>query len=289
MIQAVSDDPGAAKTELDLPPVDISSESRAPQDRPGTAGPGNLKREAGGSTGRRSRKRQVSATLVQVYDDGTEEPIAELTSTPLLIGRLETPVEASEGPWDPAAGVLGFPDDEFLAPRQVQLFVDFDGVVVEPIATTNGVFMQITEPFRCGVRTTFRVGQQLLQVDRVDTLAKVRDAGGGPESGHLGSPVPENAWGRLAQVITPTQFGDVHLLGGEQVRLGRERGDINFPSDLFVSGLHAVIRWVDGQIEIEDLQSSNGTYIRINEVTTLVATTSLLVGQQLLRIDFSEE
>lgn len=274
-------------TENELPAAPV--ESRTPEGRPGTAGPGLAppRRDAPARdpVSRRVRRRLVRASLVQVFDDGTEEVIAELASAPLVIGRAGEPVAAEEGPWAGASEVLGFPEDDFLAPRHVVVVVDFDAVLVEPLPSTNGVFLQIDAPHLCGDGATFRVGQQLLQVDRLDTLA----ATGGRDAGLLGSPVPENAWGRLAQVITPDHFCDVHLLGGAEVRLGRERGDINFGGDLFVSGLHAVLRLTDDGIVLEDLDSSNGTYVRLDGPTRLQSTASILVGQQLFRIDIDAE
>jgi pSer/pThr/pTyr-binding forkhead associated (FHA) protein len=232
---------------------------------------------------RRVRRRIASAVLVQVFDDGTEETVVTLGPQPLIIGRSEARYEPSEGPWDPASEVLAYPEDDFMAARHVVMYIDFDSVKIEPLSSTNGLFIQLTEPHVCERRTVFRIGQQLLQLDRLDQLS----AHGGPERGVLGSPVPESAWGRLAQIMTPTQFGDVHLLGGEQVRLGRERGDINFGADLFVSGLHAAIRWRERKVVLEDLGSSNGTYLRLDAAVRLVATSSILVGQQLFRVELS--
>ncbi len=246
---------------------------------------------------RRVRRRVASAVLVQVFDDGTEETVVTLGPQPLIIGRSEARYDASEGPWDPASEVLAYPEDDFMAARHVVMYIDFDSVKIEPLPSTNGLFIQLTEPHVCERRTVFRIGQQLLQLDRLDQLAPgaSEPRGGyveanvrpGGDRGVLGSPVPESAWGRLAQVMTPTQFGDSHLLGGEQVRLGRERGDINFSTDLFVSGLHAAVKWRDRKVVLEDLGSSNGTYLRLDAAVRLVATSCILVGQQLFRVELS--
>jgi hypothetical protein len=245
---------------------------------------------------RRVRRRIASAVLVQVFDDGTEETVVALGPQPLVIGRSEARYDPSEGPWDPASEVLAYPEDDFMAARHVVMYIDFDSVKIEPLPSTNGLFIQITEPHVCQGRTVFRIGQQLLQVDRLDGLlpgGEGASSSSGPtarpvaDKGILGSPVPESAWGRLAQIMTPTQFGDVHLLGGDQVRLGRERGDINFSTDLFVSGLHAALKWRDRRILLEDLGSSNGTYLRLDAPVRLVATASILVGQQLFRVELS--
>jgi hypothetical protein len=266
---------------VELPPDQSTVKSRAMPPAPAAA-----RAPAAQPPSRRVRRRVATAALIQVFDNGSEELIADLAVAPLVIGRSEADYDPSEGPWDAIAGLLPFPDDDFMAPRHVGLFIDFDGVMVEPQPSTNSIFMQLTEPHPCNGRTLFRIGQQLLQFDRIDDLVR-RGQARGTDNGLLGSPVPESAWGRLAQLITPTQFGEVHLLGGDQVRLGRERGDINFPSDLFVSGLHAALRWRDGGVVLEDLGSSNGTYVQLTEPTRITTTTLILVGQQLFRIEIS--
>ena len=66
--------------------------------------------------------------------------------------------------------------------------------------------------------------------------------------------------------------------------VGRERGDINFPDDGYVSGLHARISLRDGKYYLSDLGSSNGTFIRIRSERPLQSGSFVLLGQQLFKI-----
>ena len=43
--------------------------------------------------------------------------------------------------------------------------------------------------------------------------------------------------------------------------MGRERGEIRFLHDGYVSGSHAVLSQASGQVTLRDLGSSNGTYV----------------------------
>ena len=43
--------------------------------------------------------------------------------------------------------------------------------------------------------------------------------------------------------------------------LGRERGDILFPEDGYVSGLHCRLTWDGQRLFLTDLGSSNGTFV----------------------------
>ena len=54
----------------------------------------------------------------------------------------------------------------------------------------------------------------------------------------MGSPNP-GYWGRLALIVGRDQDGSAFPLFGDAVTLGRERGDILFPEDGYVSGQHA--------------------------------------------------
>ena len=68
------------------------------------------------------------------------------------------------------------------------------------------------------------------------------------------------------------------------IHIGRERGDVLFPEDGYVSGLHCQIAYEGGRITLMDLASSNGTFIRLREETDVRSGDVLLMGQQLFRI-----
>jgi len=74
---------------------------------------------------------------------------------------------------------------------------------------------------------------------------------------------------------------------GESVTLGRERGEINFPDDGYVSGLHARVTLRDGRVFLADLGSSNGTFVKVNGERAVGHESFVLLGQQLFRLNFS--
>ena len=76
-------------------------------------------------------------------------------------------------------------------------------------------------------------------------------------------------------------------LASPLVTIGRETGDITFPGDGYVSSRHATLVHRNGTVVLEDLDSSNGTYLRIKEETPLEDGDLLLIGQQLIRIELS--
>ncbi|HLM72495.1 MAG TPA: FHA domain-containing protein, partial [Polyangiaceae bacterium] len=68
------------------------------------------------------------------------------------------------------------------------------------------------------------------------------------------------------------------------LHLGRERGDVLFPEDGYVSGLHCRIAWQNNQLFLTDLGSSNGTFIRLSKEADVQTGDILLMGQQLFRV-----
>ncbi|MGE0404251.1 MAG: FHA domain-containing protein, partial [Kofleriaceae bacterium] len=94
-------------------------------------------------------------------------------------------------------------------------------------------------------------------------------------------------WGKLTVIIGRDITGAAFPLLGEQVTLGRERGEINFPDDGYVSGLHARVSLRDGRVFLTDLGSSNGTFVKVNGERAVGNESFVLLGQQLFRLNFS--
>jgi predicted component of type VI protein secretion system len=79
--------------------------------------------------------------------------------------------------------------------------------------------------------------------------------------------------------------GSAFPLMGEEMVLGRERGDILFSDDGYVSGTHAKLSVREDGYFLTDLGSSNGTFVRLIEPRVVPTGTYVLMGQQLFRID----
>jgi pSer/pThr/pTyr-binding forkhead associated (FHA) protein len=90
---------------------------------------------------------------------------------------------------------------------------------------------------------------------------------------------------RLSQLLEGGGLGDVFpLREGENV-LGREAGEVTFPSDRYVSARHARITVSGGEVTLADTGSSNGTYVKLRGPLELSPGDQLLVGAQLLRVE----
>ena len=102
----------------------------------------------------------------------------------------------------------------------------------------------------------------------------------------FGSP-PRRPWGRLSQLLPNGGIRDVRHLVDSEVVIGRQEGDLVYEDDPFLSRRHAALRWKDGRCILEDLESSNGTFVRISSPVTLKAGDHLPMGDQLFRFEAS--
>jgi pSer/pThr/pTyr-binding forkhead associated (FHA) protein len=211
------------------------------------------------------------ARLVIILEDGTDGSILDLSPEVTVIGR-----EGAE---------ICFPHDDFLARRHAEFYFQNGLLHLKPLESTNGVFLQVHPEVELESGDIFRIGQQLLSFEVLTDVAGGIEPDAKGQAIPLGSPIPEGAWGRLGQLIAPDTMGSVYLLGGTEVYLGRERGDITFPGDGFVSGLHAQISMRNGRCYLKDLGSSNGTYIRLSKPTLVKRGMLVLAGQQLFRVE----
>jgi serine phosphatase RsbU (regulator of sigma subunit) len=95
--------------------------------------------------------------------------------------------------------------------------------------------------------------------------------------------------GHYLVAVEGAEPGKLVEIGAEPVTIGRDaRQSFAFPADSEVSRLHARVAFVDGQVMLEDLGSTNGTFVnaqRIRTPVTLREGTVLRVGHQILKYE----
>jgi pSer/pThr/pTyr-binding forkhead associated (FHA) protein len=203
--------------------------------------------------------------LVLIRPDGTEGGTHPLHDGETLIGRGQ--------------GTL-FEADAYLSPRHAEFTSTANGLVVRDLRSLNGVFLKISGDEALESGDIFRLGQELLRFEVISPPQPLED---GTEI--MGTPNP-GFWGRLSVIVGRDVDGSAFPLFGDAIVLGRERGDILFPEDGYVSGTHARISLVDGQVSLSDLGSSNGTFLRLRHERTIPSGSFILMGQQLFRVEF---
>ena len=208
-------------------------------------------------------------TLVTVNRDGSDGRTIEIADDTFDIGRTD--------------GSLNFNDDPYLAPRHVRLVVQSGKVLLRPLDHVNGVFVR-TQSCELQPGDSFLVGKELL---RYEPLApEERDPPSLVEHGvRIFGSAPREAWGRLRQLTVAGTARDVWHLTRPELVLGREEGDVTFPDDEFMSRRHAAVKRVGPRARLEDLGSSNGTFVRVRGDRELKPGDLLRVGDQLLRFE----
>src|SRR5579871_107550 len=198
--------------------------------------------------------------LILIRPDGSEGGSHPLAAGVNTIGR--------------GGGSL-FDADSYLSPRHAEIVVAPSGLTVRDNDSLNGVFVKLIEEEEIADSEIFRIGQELLRFDVIEPPVPLED---GTEV--MGSPNP-GYWGRVALIIGQEQDGSAFPLFGDAVILGRERGDILFPEDGYVSGTHARLSYRGGRFYLADLNSSNGTFLRVRGERQVRSGAYLLMGQQL--------
>src|SRR5689334_9260968 len=172
-----------------------------------------------------------------------------------------------------------FENDGYLSPVHADLTITPPTANVRDLGSLNGVFVKMTGEEEVAPGQILRIGQELIRFELINPPAATAD---GTEI--MGSPNP-GYWGRLTVIIGNGVDGAAFPLLGEDITLGRERGEINFPDDGYVSGLHARLSIRDGRVFLVDLGSSNGTFVKVNGERTLGNESFVLLGQQLFRLN----
>jgi pSer/pThr/pTyr-binding forkhead associated (FHA) protein len=214
----------------------------------------------------RVSSRAQRGTLVVINPDGSEGDTFVLTDGDTGVGR--------------SAGAL-FSADAYLSPLHATFSIAGNTCNVRDENSLNGVYVKLKRdaPIKLQDSDIFRIGQEILRFESIPLPQLVQ----GVEP--MGSPNPGYV-GRLTLVIGRESTGNGYPIPPDGMHLGRERGDVVFPEDGYVSGLHCRVHYDGSSCVLTDVGSSNGTFLRVRGSRSLVSGDLLLMGQQLFRFQF---
>lgn len=179
---------------------------------------------------------------------------------------------------------LRFPADPFVSPRHCRVTLFEGGVGLQDLDSRNGVYVRLREGVAVYPGDFFLLGNQLLRLDRSDPKQE-RPGDFGVRG--FGTPA-KPAWAVLTRICVGELDDDRYHLRGNEMIIGREDGDIVFPQDGFLSRQHARVRMDvhdnSMTVVLEDLDSANGTYLRIRRSATVVPGGMFRVGDQIFRV-----
>lgn len=211
--------------------------------------------------------------LVMVNPDGSTGDTHLLVSGDNIVGRSS------------AAAV--FQRDEFLSPEHASFRIENGAMHIRDLDSLNGVYVRIGAATEVFPGDHIRIGHEILRFEAPSHFKKV--VPDNSDKTAVAGGTPFDIWGRLGRISAPeNDASNAFVLYKEEHLIGRERGDFTFRDDGFVSGLHARIYRIGPQFFIEDLKSSNGTYLRIRGEHTVTHGTLLLMGRQPFRVHIAD-
>ncbi len=205
---------------------------------------------------------QVALRVVRA--DGGPESVVRMTGDTLTCGPQ---------------GDLALTDDPFIMPEQARFFFSGGRLAVEDVGGANGVFVRLRQERELPVGGELRLGRQRLVLEPIPAAAV------GPGGVHIWGSADPGYRLRLVQILEGGLRGAAFPLKEGDNQLGREQGEITFPTDGFVSGRHALLSVKQDRLRVRDVGSSNGTFIRLTGPVFVDNGDHFLIGRQLLRVE----
>ena len=210
----------------------------------------------------------AAATLTMVKPDGSPGESVALASGKNIVGRKSEHAVFSR--------------DEFLSPEHASIEVNGKTVIVKDLGSLNGTYYRIAEVTELKTGDHVRMGLEVLRFQALGAATAIA-APAKDGTVAIGSPAGD-AWGRLERISAPDEASFTFLLRSTEHFLGREKGDILFGDDRYVSGRHARIFTDGSAFFVEDLKSSNGTFVRLTASRELGHGALIFIGSQPFRL-----
>lgn len=211
------------------------------------------------------------AKLIVIRGEGIEGLSFQLGGESHIVGRHEGDVD------------LAFPDDRFISPKHANFVYRNDKLVLEDQNSLNGIYIRVNGTVELPEGSMLMVGEQVFRLDGPNAPEQMEMPDG---TMVYVSPTHPMRF-RLTQILEGGTPGMSVCSRLGELQIGREGGDLNFPSDLFMSGSHCKIIENNGKLSLVDLGSRNGTYIRIIGDRELVHGDYVFLGRKLLRVEIT--
>ncbi len=209
------------------------------------------------------------ARLRLIRGDGVDGFTFQLNSDEHIAGRTNGPI--------------CFPDDATVSPTHATFYYKAGRLYVADAGSLNGTFIRIYEPRPLRDGEVFLAGEQVLRF----SLYRQPPRTVGSDQAVFGA-TPVRAWRfRLVQLLPGGRSGRAYCARKRSITIGREDCDVNFFHDRFISRYHCRIEDRDDGFVLTDLDSRNGTYVRLTAERALSDGDYIFIGRQLLRVEFA--
>ncbi len=206
--------------------------------------------------------------LVQLRNDGRPGREFEVLSRQTVVGRT--------------LGDFTFPNDVYMQSPHARLLVDSGQLFLDPVQEAD-TFFSLVGSYRLQHGDVVRFGAQVLAF-RVDEAALAEASNSGKAFGELSAMLH----GAVAEFISLNPDGKRYPIRDQQTTWGRTKATYTFPTDTAMSRSHAKLYHRGEDFFIEDIGSTNGTFVMAREKIPIPAGAILSIGGQRLKV-FREE
>ena len=210
---------------------------------------------------------QIKYKLVQLRTDGRACREFDVAQT-ALIGR--------------AQGGITFPNDEYMQPAHARLLVDSGQLFLVPMPDADS-FFSLVGTYRLQHGDVVSFGAQALEF-HVDEAALAEASRTGAGLGELTAKLH----GAVAEFTSLNPDRKRYPIREQQTTWGRTKATYTFPTDTAMSRSHARVYYRGEDFFLEDVGSTNGTFVMAREKTPIPAGAVLSIGGQRLRVSRDE-
>jgi len=212
------------------------------------------------------------ARLVLIRGEGFDGASYDLNLDRMLAGRSE--------------GLILFPDDQYLSPKHAEFLFRETALFVRDVGSLNGVYRRVKGRIQLSEGDQLVVGEQVFRFHRSESPPALPGfVDPNDETMHLGSAAMDVGPFCLEQILRGGQLGNVLFPPMGEMSVGREGCDLNFPEDGHLSRLHARVFLEGDAVVLQDMDSKNGTFIRLRGESELKNGDLLFLGQQVMRVE----
>lgn len=209
------------------------------------------------------------AKLILIRGEGMEGLSYHLNATQHVAGRKH--------------GAILFPEDKYLSPKHATFLYRDNKLFVRDENSMNGTFLRMREPQLLGHGDEILVGDELLRVE----LLELRREYPMKEDTLMYISPPKDYKFRLLHIVRGGKPGASFCSVNNDILIGREGCDVNFPDDRHVSRQHARVTFKDGKVLVTDMGSRNGTFIKLKQEEQLNHGDYVYFGSELMRVEIN--
>jgi len=184
-----------------------------------------------------------------------------------------------------------FPNDEFISESNTKLFIKNNKLILEDLDSKFGTYLKIKEKKELGDNEYFLIGKTRIKFENFliieNTQDKWKEVFNSKIYSDYSNFIEENYWGKIIQLTKSGRERDIRCISEKEFVVGRKSLDFSIRNDRFLSNEHLKIFFHDGKAFLIDLESKNGTYIRIKGEAILENNDYFIVGNQLFKVEIN--